>query len=165
MVTTPAFDIAVDFVLNAEDRTGTGVITTDDGGVTRWGISQRQYPSVDVRSLTRQDAIAIYQRDYWNLCDCDQLPASVAFVLFDAAVNQGQPHAVRMLQAALGVVIDGHIGPKTIAAAGRLLPRVLVTELTARRLLAYGLDDNFKSDGLGWCRRACACQQAAGVVV
>ena len=37
----------------------------DPGGVTKFGISQRSYPALDIRALTLDDAKTIYQRDYW----------------------------------------------------------------------------------------------------
>ena len=42
------------------------VFDPDDlGGETNWGISKRQYPDLDIKSLTREDAIDIYYKDYW----------------------------------------------------------------------------------------------------
>ena len=38
----------------------------DPGGRTRWGISQRTYPTLDIRRLTRTEAIALYRRDFWT---------------------------------------------------------------------------------------------------
>ena len=37
----------------------------DPGGVTKFGISQRAYPALDIRALSLDDAKAIYQRDNW----------------------------------------------------------------------------------------------------
>ena len=38
----------------------------DPGGKTRWGISQRAYPFLDLSTLTREAAIALYRRDAWT---------------------------------------------------------------------------------------------------
>ena len=49
-----------------------GAIFTDDpndaGGATKYGISQRAYPNVDIRNLTEQQAREIYGilREKWN---------------------------------------------------------------------------------------------------
>ena len=45
----------------------------DAGGRTRWGISQRTYPTLDIRRLTRADAIALYRRDFWTPLQGDAL--------------------------------------------------------------------------------------------
>jgi lysozyme family protein len=89
----------------------------DPGGHTKFGISKRAYPLVDIGKLTQDDAIAIYFKDYWLAASCDKFPASVAGVLFDSAVNQGVGRAVQMLQASLGATVDGVVGPDTIRRA------------------------------------------------
>lgn len=61
----------------------------DPGGHTKYGISKRQYPSVDIAALTLDDAKAIYKRDYWDAIKGDERAYPVAFELFDAAVNHG----------------------------------------------------------------------------
>ena len=64
----------------------------DPGGETRWGISKRSYPHVDIKRLTRDDAIAIYERDFWRRVQGDKLPRQFAFQALDAAVNHGIVH-------------------------------------------------------------------------
>jgi len=38
----------------------------DPGGMTKYGICARSYPSVDIKNLTQDQAVAIYYRDYWS---------------------------------------------------------------------------------------------------
>uniref|UniRef100_UPI0039E582BF glycosyl hydrolase 108 family protein n=1 Tax=Klebsiella pneumoniae TaxID=573 RepID=UPI0039E582BF len=38
----------------------------DPGGETQFGISKRAYPNVDIKGLTRETAISIYKRDFWD---------------------------------------------------------------------------------------------------
>jgi hypothetical protein len=61
----------------------------DPGGLTKYGISKRQYPDVDIRNLTLEQAKAIYLRDYWNTHDLDALEYGKALLVFDTAVNGG----------------------------------------------------------------------------
>jgi lysozyme family protein len=77
----------------------------DPGGETNWGISKRAYPQLDIRNLTREDAKAIYLRDYWD--KVRGIPDSVKFQMFDFAVNSGIGNAIRCLQSACNVVPDG----------------------------------------------------------
>lgn len=145
------FDLALEFVLAQEG--GLSDDPHDHGGLTKYGISQRAYPDLDIRSLTREDAAALYRRDYWDRCRCDELPPTLRLVVFDAAVNQGVPSAIRLLQRALGVAADGVIGPITLAAAHDANHDALLTELVARRINDYGLQPQFVRYGLGWSRR------------
>ncbi len=81
------FDTAVTAVLSYEG----GYVNdpNDPGGETNWRISKRAYPNLDIKNLTRDQAIQIYRRDYWDSLECDRFPPLIAIALFDAAVNQG----------------------------------------------------------------------------
>jgi len=109
---------------------------------TQYGVSAASYPSLDIAALTRDEAIQIYHRDYWTPLCCDQMPPPLAIALFDGGVNQGVGTAARMLQRALGVTVDGMVGPQTLLAAQRTKPvGGVVAELLARRAVAYAKGD------------------------
>lgn len=74
----------------------------DPGGVTHWGISHRAYPDLDIVNLTKEQAIEIYERDYWDKVGADTLPGPLALVAFNAAVNCGVGRAKRWLDACGG---------------------------------------------------------------
>lgn len=153
------FDRAVAFVLNHE---GTYVHDPNDpGGETNFGISKRAFPDLDIKLLTKEEAIEIYRKQYWLPCRCGYFPPQIAVVLFDAAVNQGPSSAVRMLQQALGVEADGIVGTKTLAAVQQTPLRSIVHEFIARRAVAYAQNDNVKLYGLGWFRRLSQCHALA----
>ena len=61
----------------------------DPGGVTKFGISQRSYPALDIRALSLDEAKAIYQRDYWAPIQGERLPAGLDLLVLDHAVNAG----------------------------------------------------------------------------
>lgn len=125
----------------------------DPGGETRWGISKRSYPHVDIKRLTRDDAITIYERDFWRRVQGDRLPRQFAFQALDAAVNHGIENAVRWMQRAAGVADDGYIGPMTLAAVARTDPADLVLKFNAERLEFYARLSTFDAFGRGWTRR------------
>ena len=105
------FNLAIPVVLANEG----GLVdnTADPGGLTNFGISQRSYPNVDIRNLTRDAAAAIYQRDFWHY---DAVESQLmATKIFDMAVNMGHT-AIRILQACLRITEDGVWGPGTCAA-------------------------------------------------
>ena len=88
----------------------------DRGGETNMGITKKYYPDEDIKNLTRERATAILYRDYWLEYKINTLPTEISDVVFDDAVVQGQPTAIRNLQKALKIEVDGIIGPKTINA-------------------------------------------------
>lgn len=82
----------------------------DAGGLTKFGISQKSYPDLDIASLTMADAKAIYESDYFRRSHAHTLPPLLACNVFDTAVNMGTGRAVRFLQRAIGTTADGIFG-------------------------------------------------------
>ena len=72
-------------------------VTGDKGGLTKFGISQRSYPNLDIANLTLDDAKKIYQRDYWQAMHCDALDWPLDLVVFDSSVNCGVGQARKWL--------------------------------------------------------------------
>ncbi len=134
----------------------------DPGGATNMGITHKtlsryrgaKVTRADVRNLTFEEASNIYRKFYWHPCCCDLMPAGLDIALFDCAVNQGPPRAIRFLQQAVSTKADGAIGPITLAAINRQPPLDILNEFIARRMHHYGrLSTLFKTFGLGWSRR------------
>lgn len=123
---------AIEFVLKMEGGAVAEHDPKDPGGTTKFGISQRAYPNLDIENLTLDQVKEIYKKDYWQLCCCDQLPRAYALCVFDTAVNQGPGRAIRLLQIVLNVDVDGAIGSKTISAAFSSTPRQVMRYLALR---------------------------------
>ncbi len=122
MASPASFERATAFLLCQE-----GGWTTDTGGATRYGISQRAYPEQDLSTLTIEDAKRIYRRDYWDRLGLGDLPHPVALAMLEAAVNLGPRPAVKCLQRALNrlsgrdrLKVDGDLGPITRGAVQSL---------------------------------------------
>lgn len=109
----------------------------DPGGRTKYGISQRSYPDLDIESLTVDQATEIYWRDYWqgwmDLIEDEVL----ALMVFDFAVNAGPPRAVRTLQEAANVAADGIVGPVTMAAVNHPRDKRLMRKRFLVRILMF----------------------------
>lgn len=131
----------------------TGVIGKGILKGTKYGISAMSYPNVDIKNLTLNEAKAIYRKDFWERNKCDELPAGLDYLVFDAAVNHGSSRAIRFVQAAAGSAVDGSIGPKTIAAVKAKDPTKLVNEFCVTRGLFYTSISTFQTYKLGWFRR------------
>jgi hypothetical protein len=93
---SPLFDKAVN---NLIDRREGGYKDTDGntGAPVNMGINQKFHPDVDIKNLTRDQAIQIYKQKYWDEIGADNLSPSAAIVAFDAAVNQGPGYAKRLI--------------------------------------------------------------------
>lgn len=109
------FNIAIQKTLDAE---GGDTITNDpddSGGLTRYGISQRSYPELDISTITKQQAKDIYKKDYWDMVKGDALEVqTIAEAIFDFAVNAGPARAIKLAQKAINTEADGMIGPLTL---------------------------------------------------
>ena len=145
------FDIA--FIRLMEHEGGIVNDPNDPGGLTKYGISQRSYPHLDIAALTLEDCKAIYKRDFWTRINADRLPDGVAFQSFDFAVNSGIETAVRYLQRALGVADDGHWGPVSQAVADGTSETDMILCLNAERLMFMTKLKNWPHAGRAWARR------------
>lgn len=125
----------------------------DPGGRTKYGISQRAHPGVDIAALTLEGAKRIYRESYWDRAHCHIMDPGLALIVFDAAVNNGVGQAARWLQAALGVTVDGVIGPATRAAFASANAEEVLTELHASRIYMMAGLSTWKNFGRGWSRR------------
>jgi len=94
----------------------------DPGGETKFGISKRAYPHLDIAALTLAEAKQIYYRDYWKTLNLQKVSSAViADEIFDTAVNMGRRTAAKIAQESINflggdLAVDGSIGPSTIAA-------------------------------------------------
>lgn len=153
------FDKAIDFVLSHEG--GYSNDPNDPGGETRWGISKRSHPELDIANLTREQAVLLYKTDYWDKCRCGEMPFPIALLVMDSSVNQGPDAAIRMLQASLDVNVDGKLGPVTIGAIQRAAISRLLCEFVAERAFRYAINPNVRRYGRGWFARLASCHQSA----
>lgn len=87
------WDKAIKFVLQWE----AGYVDDSVAGATKYGISQRAYPTLNIETLTPDEAMEIYRADYWNKCGCDNLAYPWDIITFDSAVNCGVSRAMNWL--------------------------------------------------------------------
>lgn len=128
----------------------------DPGGETKWGISKRSYPHLDIKGLSREQARQIYKLDFWDRINADKLYDGVAYQLFDFALHSGIEVAVRYLQRALDVADDGHWGPVSQAAANATSESDMIMGLNAERLDFMTRLGNWPNASKGWARRIAA---------
>jgi lysozyme family protein len=83
--------------------------SSDAGGLTKWGISQRAYPDLDIKNLTKEQAKEIYKKDYWDRVvsfpnlDSENEYVRVWWKIYDIAVNMGVQTAVDFREKVFGL--------------------------------------------------------------
>lgn len=108
----------------------------DPGGVTKHGVTlatlrrlgidltgDGRVDRADLRRLTPERARAIFVEHYFEKPGLGRLPVALQATVFDMQVNAGA-NAIRILQELLNdmgadLVVDGVLGPATLAAAER----------------------------------------------
>ncbi len=74
---------------------------------TNFGIAASSHPTLDIKALTRAEAGAIYEREYWGPAGCEALPTGLDLSHFDGTVNSGRGRSGRWLaRAGSGAVAD-----------------------------------------------------------
>ncbi len=131
----------------------------DRGGETKYGISKRSYPDLDIKNLTLEQAKEIYYNDFYLRYKIERLPEHIRKITFDMCVNFGARGAVKVLQEACNykgrnnLVVDGMIGPKTINAC----KNVTIELVRAYRMLRFAnivhKRPQNKKFWFGWYRR------------
>lgn len=121
---------------------------------TKYGVSAKSYPHLDIINLTLAEAKVIAKRDYWDLVRGDDLPPAVAHAIFDTAYNQGVGAAIILFQKAVKVTPDGNFGPLTLQAYQQLGTKKFARAFTIGRILRYSSTPGWDIDAAGWTGRA-----------
>jgi lysozyme family protein len=161
------FDEAYDLTLTWEGGDRLHTVAGDPGGTTRFGLSQRAYPDLDMHRLTLPAASFYAKRDYWKVVRADEVPEELRWHLFDMAFNAGTGTSVRILQKSINLcrqasgredylIEDGVIGPKTLAAVDEQRPERLARVFKAYRVEHYLVVAETRTPQFihGWLRRA-----------
>lgn len=133
----------------------------DPGGETRYGISKRAHPDVDIKALTLDQARDIYRRDYWQSASCDSMPERIGHLVFDCAVHHGVKTAIKLLQRALKVADDGEFGPITRGTLTARDTNETADLLMAQRMLYLMTCSAWPTYKLGWAKRCFSVARAA----
>lgn len=120
----------------------------DPGGETKYGISKRSYPELDIKALTEPQAREICERDYWVPLRLDEVTREpVSRWMFLWAFNTSYPpgkspgtpvKAVKDAQEvcnwflASDLAVDGQMGAMTLAALNSIEEKRLLLGFFAR---------------------------------
>lgn len=106
------------------------------GELAKW--RKKPVSKLDVKNMSAQEAKDIYEAWYWKPLGCDKITsAGVAICIFDIGVVRGigcPPGYIQNICNNHGsqLIVDGHIGPKTIAALNAMDPSVFIRDFSAR---------------------------------
>ena len=125
----------------------------DPGGETKWGISKRSYPDLDIKNLSKSEAADIYRRDFIAPLIKKDLPPSIVYQLFDFAIHSGVITAVKQIQKTLNIPMTGVIDVHTAAKVYVTSESDLVMRITARRIRFLKSLDNWEANKDGWMER------------
>jgi len=153
------FETAFNFTIRYEG--GYVYDPNDPGGETKYGISKRAFPDLDIKNLTIEDAKEIYFKHYYLKGKCDKLPFPLNVVHFDTCVNCGILRASKMLQKAINnlgykIKIDGIIGPITLSKIELISPNILSLEYIKERVKYYSHLNKLDKFKDGWINRSFA---------
>ena len=131
----------------------------DPGGATNMGITHATLGSwrnedvteQDVRNLTKEEAMRIYEARYWLPNRCDQMAPGVDLAVLDFAVNSGR--AISQIQKKIGVTADGAVGPQTLATLALFDPADLVERICDLRLVYLRSLGAWPDFAKGWTAR------------
>ena len=153
------FNLAISKTLQHEG----GDTFTDDmldhGGATKFGISQKAYPELDIRNLSEDQAKDIYRRDYWNRVKGDDIQSQVvAETIFDVCVNMGISGGSKLAQKTLAIKpADGIIGPQSLAVINAADEDLFIAKFALAKIERYTeicrADSSQQKFLLGWLNR------------
>lgn len=141
----------------------------DPGGMTNLGVTKKAWEAykghpiseTEMRNLTANAVTPFYKTKYWDAIKGDDLPAGVDYCVFDTCVNSGVGRAVKLLQEALGISIDGSLGPATLLATSKQPAHATIAAFTTGRLAYLESLPTWPTFGKGWKRRVEEVEQEA----
>lgn len=159
--------VAIGSVMRQEDAALSGVVTTDPGGRTRFGIAEKYHPWLEqigfYTSMSASQAfgaaMVLYLLEYCQPLDIAAISdQAIATKLLSLSVNEGIDNPVKWLQEAVGAIPDGAIGPATIAALNKADPQKALAALKQQAIAWYeqlAKDNPADEEYLkGWINRA-----------
>lgn len=144
-------DKSIELIIDLEG--GYNNVLADRGGETKFGISKKAFPDLDIPNLTLEAAKQIYKEQYWDAVKGDLLPAGLSLIVMDAAINHGVFKATTLLQRCLHLKEDGMLGPQTIQATLTAVTPSLIVDYALERHVAYTKNEQWEKFGKGWSKR------------
>lgn len=135
----------IEFEVGNRPNGGWNKHRSDHGGATQWGISsnynKKFSEKIKAGVLTKEEATEIYFKNYYSrIYNVEQLPASIAFLLFDSRVHGSIRATVSDIQRLINFLtgdslkVDGAYGPNTFRAIQKMDKSSLATLLMMMKI-------------------------------
>ena len=162
------FSTAFDKMIRNEGGFKLTHIEGDRGGQTYAGISRNAHPGwpgwklIDAGDMANSELTHcvrdFYRSEFWNRISATTIfEQRIAETIFDFAVNAGCGTAVKLAQIVVGVVPDGGIGPRTLAALNGCDPELFALKYALAKVSRYAeicnRDRTQSKFLLGWINR------------
>jgi lysozyme family protein len=171
------FQAALSFALRPEnDGQHFHVTPGDVGGATNEGIIWSTFvwweqahgnrtPTLDqFKNMSEATISEIYHGAFWCGVRCPELPSGPDLMLFNLACS-GPGSAVRRLQEALHVTVDGFFGPRTLRKALAADPVALIDGISNNARVWFASRPTAPKFLHGWLRRLADAEQAAELLI
>lgn len=115
-------------------------------GCTKWGVTHRDYPRLDIPTLTKADAGNKVYRPMWKRMKLDSVTSNIiATEAFDGATNMGEVFEIKLIQQAVNLanghkkdlVVDGIAGPAFVKAVNECSGLLLYINMIGLRYDRY----------------------------
>jgi lysozyme family protein len=120
---------------------------------TNMGIAANTYPNLDIKNLTKAEALLLYKARYWDGINGEALPFGVDLATYDYGVNSGPSRGVKALQSAVGASPDGRAGADTITKAAKADVKKTIQSICASRLTFMRSLKTWVAFNRGWSAR------------
>lgn len=165
------FPLVIERVLKHEGGATYTNHPNDPGGPTKYGITihdvrrfvKANATASDVKNLTRETALDIYRKAYWDALHAGSLPVGVDYVVSDYGINAGISRSGKVLRRAVGLSdATAAVTKDVVAAANAMDPRMLIAMISQERMrFQMGLPKKFNVFKKGWKRRINEVEAAA----
>lgn len=114
----------------------------DPGGPTNWGITiydvrlyvKKNATAADVRALSKDQAIKIYESKYWDALASDDLPSGLDYTAVDYGVNSGVGRSGRVLRRVLRLPTDDwHVTDEVMTALKKRALTAVIRQVNDER--------------------------------
>ena len=151
MIYTAAFLIGMIHIFTWE---GSKLVDLKDGaGLTKYGITHKSYPHINIAKVTKRDAGKFYHIDYWVPIRADEMTCIMSLTVFDSSVNNGKFRAITRLQHILELPESGVVTDAMLRKLEQKEKVYVFRAYNDHRIEFYKGCKQYNKFGKGWLRR------------
>ena len=163
------FNKIIKFII---DRNEGGYWDDPSGGKTKYGISKRWFPNVDIKTLTKDEAINIYQTDFVKKYKVYLIQPPATYHYLDMLINAGPKAAAMVFQRSINrsmkfthkkfleihdmelLIVDGIVGKKTLDAQVNFTEDGFILERIKHYVQIAKNEPKLRPFLIGWINRS-----------